>query len=313
MVNFLTLPRGISYAKYMIYLLLLASFVSGFITIKIIASPAAAEQKSSLMHEYFSKKNTPVATKNQANSFAQLLSSPVSVLGESTESAELIQNNQQSDPDLKAQYTIALLGDSMIDTLGRDLPHLKQALKERYPTISFTLLNYGVGASNIEHGKDRLTNGYTYLGESKPPLLSQNPDIIIIESFAYNHWNNNQSDLDRQWLTIAKIIDTIKQHNPQTKIVLASTIAPYCPTYTNGSANLAEPYKFIACTTAKAYLKNMVNFATSQNYPLADAYHPSLQSDGNGAPKYINQGDHIHPSDAGKALFAEKVVEAISL
>lgn len=200
----------------------------------------------------------------------------------------------------------------MVDTLGATLPHLMIALKERLPHKSFTLLNYGAGATNIESGLTRLTNDYDYLGEHKKALLSQNPNIVVVESFAYNHWEGTQSDLDRQWLTINKIIETIKTRNPSTKIVLAATIAPYCPTYTDGSANLPPERKYTECETVKKYLQNMVNFATSQKYPLADAYHASLSgSDGN--PKYINQGDHIHPSDTGKALFSQKLAQAIDL
>ena len=199
----------------------------------------------------------------------------------------------------------------MVDTLGPGVPHLASKLKSMYPGVTFSILNYGVGASNIEYGIERLTNDYTYLNEHKSSLLSQNPDVVIVESFAYNHWNNSKSDLDRQWLAINKIIETIKLNNPHTKIVLSATIAPYCPTYTDGSANLPPERKQIECDTVKAYLQNLVNFATSQKYPLADVYHASLNgSDGN--PKYINSGDHIHPSEAGKSLFAQLVTSKIA-
>jgi hypothetical protein len=42
--------------------------------------------------------------------------------------------------------TIAILGDSMVDTLGRDLKSLSQTLSQYYPRVTFNLLNYGVGA-----------------------------------------------------------------------------------------------------------------------------------------------------------------------
>lgn len=214
-----------------------------------------------------------------------------------------------------SHLTIAILGDSMVDTLGPDLPHLANLLKQQFPKITFTLLNYGAAATDIEYGLTRLTNDYSYLGRSVPALLTQNPDIVVIESFAYNHWENTQSDLDRQWLTLNKIIETIKSHPPaggsNTKIVLAATIAPYCPTYTDRSANLPPERKFKECETVKAYLQNLVNFATSQHYPLADAYHTSLRGN-EGNPLYINSGDHLHPSNEGKQLFSNKVAETLT-
>jgi len=217
-------------------------------------------------------------------------------------------------PLAKSSYTIALLGDSMIDTLGPDLPNLKSILSGQYPGINFKLINYGAGATNIESGLDRLTNATTYLDQVRPPLLSLDPDIVVVESFAYNHWDNTPSDLDRQWQDISKIIETIKNHppagGPGTKIVLAAAIAPFCPTYTDGSANLPPERKSLECATVKAYLQNLVNFATSQGYPLADSYHASL-SGSEGNPLYINQSDHIHASQEGKALFSQKIAGAI--
>jgi lysophospholipase L1-like esterase len=68
--------------------------------------------------------------------------------------------------------------------------------------------------------------------------------------------------------------------------------------------------KFTECQTVKVYLQNTINFATSQHFPIADAFHASLKGT-DGDPLYINQGDHIHPSDAGKTLFADLVTEAI--
>lgn len=211
----------------------------------------------------------------------------------------------------KSFYTIALLGDSMTDTLGHDLPHLKNLLQNEYPQVNFALLNYGFGATDMLSGLSRLTSSTTYLGVYYPPLLSYQPDVIVVESFAYNHWGGEKSDLDHQWITIAKIIDTIKEKSPDSKIILASSIAPDYKTFGDGALNWPENLKWDAALITKAYLQNMVNFGTSEKYPLADAYHPSLNSEGNGQELYINQGDHLHPSDEGKILYSQKIVEAI--
>ena len=271
------------------------------------------------LSDYFAEKGTALLA--AATDFNQILTQG-NVLGISDEkektsekasgnNVEEINNIKHANPlPKKSEYIIAVLGDSMVDTLGPSLPHLLNALKVRLPKVNFKLLNYGAGATNIESGLSRLTNDYSYLGENKPALLSQNPDIVVIESFAYNHWDNTQADWDRQWLAIAHIIDTIKEHNPDTQIVLSAAVAPFCPTYTDGSANLPPERKFVECDTVKRYLQNIVNFAKGEGYLLADAFHPSMKgSEGN--PLYINQSDHIHPSNEGKTLFSSYVVEAI--
>lgn len=216
-----------------------------------------------------------------------------------------------SENPKKNAWTIALLGDSMTDTLGRELYHLRTLLTKAYPDYTFKLINYGQGGTDMESGLYRLKNETTYLGETKPPLLSFRPDIVVVESFAYNHWSGEKYDLDRQWITIAKIIDTIKKDLPDTKIILAATIAPNARTYGDGALNWNKNLKWDAALITKAYLQNLVNFATSQKYPLANAYYASLDSDGNGIDKYINQGDHLHPSGDGSWLYGQKIMEAI--
>lgn len=271
------------------------------------------EPSSIDISEYLDEKLT---NEKPENSFGELVEGFSSLITKriyaSTPSAELESASSSATTTLpsKKSYTIGLVGDSMIDTMGGNLPELASVLKSRFPGVTFRLLNYGAGATNIDSAEDRLHNSFNYLGTTKPPLFAEHPDIIVLESFAYNHWDNTQSDLDRQWLAIAHLTDVIKSALPDTKIVLAATIAPHCPTYTDGSANLAQPRKQIECDAVKAYLQNMVNFATGQKYPLANAYHASL-SGGDGNPKYINGGDHIHPSTEGKILFSQKIADAL--
>jgi len=214
--------------------------------------------------------------------------------------------------DNSGSYVIAVLGDSMIDVMQPDLPQLVGALDKYYPEAEFKLLNYGVGASDMEYALTRLTSDYTYLDRDVPALLSTNPDIVVIESFAYNHWGNNQGDLDRQWLTLAEIIDALKSRGVY-KIVLAATIGPDQKTLCDGieGINLSADQKWEKAITIRAYLQNLINYATSQDYPLADAYHASLDETGNGKSEYVNQGDHLHPSGPGGELLAAKIAEAI--
>ena len=133
--------------------------------------------------------NTPVVVPPPAQpeiSFGEIVSPPV-VLGTETEATPsptptappVIQTKKKS-------YTIAFLGDSMIDTMGPDLPAVKHRLENMYRSTTFTLLNYGAGGTNIEYGIERITSGYTYLGNTIPSLASTHPDIVVVESFGYN-------------------------------------------------------------------------------------------------------------------------------
>lgn len=221
----------------------------------------------------------------------------------------------QSDDNLKSEIyttTIAVLGDSMIDTLGLDIPQLQTAISKYFPQKKVKILNYGVGASNIEYALYRLTNNYEYLGKKYDSLISQNPDIIIIESFAYNNFGNSQSGIDKQWLNLGSITTIIKSKLPQTKIILAATIAPNSITFGNGivNTNFTALDKIEQTNTIKLYLQNLINFATSKKYPLADAYHLSLINN-EGNPDFINTTDYLHPSTLGGEFFCDTIAKTI--
>jgi lysophospholipase L1-like esterase len=285
-------------------------------------SPILISTKPELIEPLRASKNTqinpvidpkPKEKSSEENKMALLIGKKgQSVLGASSIKTDQITNENSPISAKVGAYTIAVLGDSMIDVLQPGLPQLANALKSFYPSVQFKLLNYGVGATGIEYGLKRLTTDYTYLGQEFSALLSQNPDIIVIESFAYNHGPNSQAGLDHQWLTLAQIIETIKSQS-QARIILAATIGPDETTLCDGIDGLDLPpdQKITKAQAIRAYLQNLINFADSQGYPLANAYHFSLNNSGNGKAVYINQGDHLHPSGPGGELMAQKIAEAI--
>ncbi len=69
--------------------------------------------------------------------------------------------------------------------------------------------------------------------------------------------------------------------------------------------------KWQSTQITKSYLENLNKFAISEKLPLADAFNSSLGSDGNGLAKYINRGDNLHPSEEGKLLFSQKIIDAM--
>ena len=79
----------------------------------------------------------------------------------------------------KSTYTIALFGDSMIDTMGENLDYLDKALKAKYPQTNFQLYNYGIGSQNVEEGLARFENNFSYQSRNYPPIGQIKPDVII--------------------------------------------------------------------------------------------------------------------------------------
>ncbi len=263
--------------------------------------------------------SSPV-TSFPAKSFAQIIVKhpPTKVLGVMTETPPATPSATPTVASgittMKKHYSIAFLGDSMIDTLGPGIPHTQKALKSLYPSTSFDLYNYGVGATNIDYGLQRITRGYTYLGNEIPALITKHPDIVVVESFAYNPYPYDAGALDRHWLQLAAIVDSLKANLPGVRIVIAATIAPNSTVFGDGAPGLsfAIDDKIKRTTTIKQYLDSTVKFAKSQKLPLADVFHASIDAAGNGKLQYINGGDHIHYSDAGRMLFAQIVANTLT-
>ena len=254
---------------------------------------------------------SPVITYNAPPSIAIPTPTPTTgqVLGISTSPTPPPPKNIGGDGKI---ITIAVLGDSMIDTLQSDLPQLRSALAQYFPNRKFNLLNFGVGGQNIEDGLTRITNDYQYLGNEYQSVVAQNPDIVVVESFAYNNFGNSQAGIDRHWSNLSNITTLIKQKLPNTKIVLATTIAPNSVIFGNGikDVHFSALEKIEKSSTIRLYLQNLVNFATSQKFPLADAYRPSLFNN-EGLKEFINAGDGLHPSGPGGVFFCDTVADTI--
>jgi hypothetical protein len=212
----------------------------------------------------------------------------------------------------KKIYTISLVGDSMMETCGLNCPYLGTALDRLIPEVRFTILNNSVGGTDILNGFNRLTNPYEYQGQQKPVLV-QDPDIVIIESFAYNHWSSDQTDIDKYWLTLAHIVDTLKLS--KKKILFLATIAPNSVVYakTAPGINWSEADRWEQAKLVRLYLDTFIGFAKSQNIPLIDVYHESLDVQGEGDLSYIEKGTYIHPSVAGFRLISDRLAQGILL
>ena len=239
-------------------------------------------------------------------SFGQLIHyAPPAVLGVTTENP-----SPTPFPHKKDRYSVAVLGDSMVDTLGPGVPHLQAELVKRYPDVLFTIINFGVGGENIDSGIFRLINDYDYLGNHLYSIQSFNPDLLIVESFAYNPYPVVDG-VTRHWLALARVVDTVRATMPNTSILFVATIAPNATIFGDNVLHWSSAEKQRKVAEIKEYLENTIRFARGEGYPIADAFHPSLGSDGNGKIEYIHPGDQIHYSDAGREFFGKVVADSI--
>jgi hypothetical protein len=208
--------------------------------------------------------------------------------------------------------TIALIGDSMVDTMGTWCPYLNNHLKKTYPQTHFELLNYGVGSTNILSALDRLTQPLSYQDRNYPSPLAANPDVVIIESFAYNPLPLSEDNLQQHQQILSQLANLVRNET-SAQLFFLTTIAPHHQKFGTGPNGVNWDSRSIVPHTEAihAYLENTINTARNLGIPVIDAFHSSQDSNGNGREALINPGDHIHPSVAGHQFLAQTIAHTL--
>lgn len=210
------------------------------------------------------------------------------------------------------RYTIVLVGDSMTAFLG-DSSDLKNYLKRYYPHKKIEVLNYGFGSSNVLSVEERLTTQTNHAGETFTPILEQDFDLLLIESFGHNPLSqfSLEEGLIKQTEALDKIIRTIKSKKPRAVIVLVATIAPNKKRYAEGVVVLMPEQREAWANERITYLKNHIDYANKLKLPLVNIYQKSLTSQGDGHLDYISGVDFIHPSSTGILLISSEIANYI--
>lgn len=222
------------------------------------------------------------------------------------EPIEIIQQESTATrPAEKKLVKILLLGDSMIDFLN-DFPHLRDLLGSLNPSVKWEILNYGVGASNVSYGLYRVNSDYEYLGRHFQSATGVNPDIVVVESFAYNHGDMPEVEYQRN---LKRIFEELGKTGK--KIIFLATIAPNKANYARGAADWGDEYRSKEYEKTRRFMDLALDTARQMNIPIVDAFHTSLDEDKGGNEKYIYGGDWIHPSPEGAEFIAKLLAPAI--
>jgi lysophospholipase L1-like esterase len=217
--------------------------------------------------------------------------------------------NSESISNKTGNFTIAIFGDSMVDTMGTGLPYLDNFLKNYYPQSSFKLLNYGIGAENVVAAQQRFGGSFSYKDRNYPSVLSSNADIFIIGSFAYNpidntdEYENSLRNILSQFLTTGK------------KVYFLATIAPLKSQFGVGPGGINWPpdTAWTHATKIQEHMERGIKVAQSLGVPVIDCYHATLNANGEGVATHVNSHDGIHPSISGHNYIAGQIAGFIQI
>jgi hypothetical protein len=213
---------------------------------------------------------------------------------------------------------IVLLGDSMTEGAGKDCKYLREYLHVKNPSTNFKLFNYGVGGTRVGYGVWRLTHNYEFNGEKYCPLVKLDPDVVIVESFAYNNGSDGSyhGGLDHFRAMHQSIIDTLRSET-KAQIIYCITIAPDRERFLESVPNFIYTPASVRHQMAidrEVYLKEAVKIAESNQLPVVNAYAETLKLAKKGIPlsTFIDPGDWIHPNAEGHKLIARMMVETLT-
>ncbi|MBP9797618.1 hypothetical protein KBC70_00545 [Candidatus Woesebacteria bacterium] len=211
----------------------------------------------------------------------------------------------------KDHYSIALIGDSMVDTMGESGDYLRLELAKKYPNVQFVIYNYGKGARNVEQGLADFHEPFSYKERKYSSIDTIKPDIIIVGSFAYNPFNPH--DRNNHWLKYTQLVQEAQKITPHTYML--AEIAPVRTGFGLTPNGVAWDPQSAWSHTGKILeqLQNVLSLSQTLHIPAIDAYTPSLKEGTvEGKRELINPADNIHPSVVGHEFIAQKIVEKLN-
>ena len=189
-----------------------------------------------------------------------------------------------------SSYTVILVGDSMIETLGVNFDQLRISLSKLYPQKVFGLFNYGYGSTNITSVDQRLTQETSYMGRISPSILDRYFDVFILESMGNNPLSQYPLDegLRLQTDALNKIVSQVAFYHPNSVIIFLATISPSQSHYGKGVVDLSPEARNRWANERRFYIENHINFAKTHHIPLINVYEKSLDPQGAALLKYLN-------------------------
>lgn len=219
-------------------------------------------------------------------------------------------SENKSGSDEKSEYKIAVIGDSMVETMGGNLEYLKVELEKKYPTKKFIYYNYGKGSENIKEALDRFDTPFSYKDKNYEPITTLKPDILIVGSYAYNPLVPYNRDF--HWSYLADLVNKAK--SVSDKVYMLAEIAPLEDGFGKGPGGIDWQESAIKTHVEHIIeqLDNAHGLAATLGVELIDANTDSRMPDSKyGNRDLVDNHDGIHPSIDGHKFMARKIAEKI--
>lgn len=218
----------------------------------------------------------------------------------------------------KQVYKISMIGDSMTAILGPHGGVLSEYMNSLYSSpddkVQHIIIDNYAKSSNIQAVDNQLEQKTTISEYTFGPLLSENYDLLLVESYAYNPLSQYEPEeaIKQQNLALDQLMEKIRTNSPKTAVIFVATISPNIQNYAKGTEeNSSEEQRSKQAGERILYLRNHIDYAKKHNIPIINIYEKSLTPEGDGDMKYINESDDIHPSAVGVEFISHEIGDYI--
>jgi len=209
-------------------------------------------------------------------------------------------------------YRIIIVGDSIVNSLGLNANVLREDLIKYYPDSEFVTYNYGYPSTNVLSLYQRLTQTTNDGIKDNQAILTQQFELIIIESFGNNPLSQFPlaEGLQKQDDELERSVNAILAQKPNAALAFLTPIALDPINYARGSRDLSPEVRREWVAERVAYIDNHRKFAEKLGIPVIDVYKASLKPDGTVDKSYISD-DFVHPSEKGIELISQTIADYI--
>ena len=211
---------------------------------------------------------------------------------------------------------IAIYGDSMTEFLHLPPQALAEHLASLQPQVDAELFNYGVGATRAELVLYRLRYEYWHGRQRMQPLPVLQPDILVLESCAFNNSNDQQAGLKNFTHIWDQILATCRELAPQARVLLYLTIPPIAAVPDERGNRLffgALPEIFaLRHHWRTIYQQAFAQWAAHQGLPLVDVRQHVFNMSAQTPINHWVAADGVHPNPTGVNLISAQIAAGIT-
>ena len=212
---------------------------------------------------------------------------------------------------------IILYGDSMTEYLHRPPRMLADALHELHPDQAYELSNWAIGGTRAELVLYRMLYEFWHGRERMLPLTQSQPDIVVIESCAFNNANDHEEGIENFRQIWDQILAACREHAPNARIITYLTIgsSPMVPEERSNRLFFHALPDVFACRHKwrEIYQEVFAQWAKESGVELVNVREEVKRQESLGVPReHWISADGVHPNVAGVELISTRLAGAIA-